>query len=110
MKTTLRLLTFAFSSSFLLSNWAAAAGDQVSAASAASPTLSRGEIKKVDPEQGKITIKHGPIENLDMPGMTMVFRMQLPAQIGTLTAGDLVLFRAEKASGGFVVTEVKKAE
>ena len=33
-----------------------------------------GEVRKVDKAAGKITVKHGPIANLDMPGMTMVLR------------------------------------
>ena len=36
-------------------------------------SMTDGEIRKVDKEAGKVTIKHGEIKNLDMPGMTMIF-------------------------------------
>ena len=48
------------------------------AASAAAAPTADGEVRKVDKEQGKVTLKHGPIANLDMPGMTMVFKVADP--------------------------------
>ena len=40
--------------------------------------LTDGVVKKVDKAQGKLTLKHGPLENLEMPGMTMVFAFRTP--------------------------------
>lgn len=46
----------------------------------------QGEVRKVDLENGKLTLRHGPIRNLDMPGMTMVFKMfDLPTRHLTLS-------------------------
>ena len=42
-------------------------------AQAAPPALADGEVRKIDKEQGKITLRHGEIKHLDMPPMTMVF-------------------------------------
>lgn len=65
------------------------------------------EVKKIDVEQGKVTLKHGRIENLDMPGMTMVFRLADAALVADLKVGDAVLFKADRVAGGFRVTELK---
>ena len=58
--------------------------------SAASDNLVDGEIRKVDTEAKKITIKHGEIKNLDMPGMTMVFQVKVPAMLDKVKVGDKV--------------------
>lgn len=75
-------------------------------ASATLPT-SEGEVRKVDKEQGKLTLKHGPIANLAMPGMTMVFKVADPKALGTLKAGDKVRFLAEKVNGALTVTAIE---
>lgn len=66
-----------------------------------------GEVRKIDREQNKITLKHGPIANLDMPGMTMVFRVSDPTMLGTLKEGDKVKFAAEKINGAYTVTALE---
>nr|WP_307688427.1 copper-binding protein [Variovorax ginsengisoli] len=71
--------------------------------------LSEGEIRKVDKENRKLTIKHGPLKNLDMPGMTMIFTVQDEAVLDTLQPGDRVRFQAEKADGKFTVTRIEAA-
>jgi Cu(I)/Ag(I) efflux system protein CusF len=79
-------------------------------APAAAP-LTAGEVMKVDREAGKVTIKHGPIENLKMPPMTMVFRVKEAAMLNGLEAGTKVRFRAEEAAGGYlVVTRMQAAK
>ena len=84
-------------------------------ASAAATTKSAlpmtdGEIRKVDMESKKITIKHGEIKNLDMPGMTMVFQVKDPALLDKIKAGDKVKFSAEKSGGAIVVTDIQLAK
>ena len=58
----------------------------------------------------KITIKHGEIKNLDMPGMTMVFQVKDPALLEAVKAGDKVRFKAEKSGGAIVVTDIQPAK
>ena len=65
--------------------------------------LSDGEIRKVDKSAKKITIKHGPLQNLDMPAMTMVFQVQDPKMLEQVKAGDKVKFQAEMLPGGKTV-------
>jgi Cu(I)/Ag(I) efflux system protein CusF len=71
------------------------------------PTVS-GTVEKVDTTQGKITIDHGPIKNLDMEAMTMVFRAQDPALLKGVKAGDKVQFTADRLNGQISVTSIKK--
>ena len=66
-----------------------------------------GVVRKIDPDNRKITIKHGEIKNLEMPGMTMVFRLQEGIGLEKLLAGDKVLFHVEKINGAFVITELQ---
>lgn len=72
--------------------------------------MTEGEIKKVDKDAGKITIKHGPIENLGMPNMTMVFRAKDPAMLDQVKAGDKVRFTADKVNGALTVTKLEAAK
>lgn len=72
--------------------------------------MTDGEIKKVDKEGGKITIKHGEIKNLDMPGMTMVFRVKEPAMLDQVKAGDKVNFSADKINGNITVTKIEASK
>lgn len=71
--------------------------------------FAEGEVRKVDKEAGKITLRHGPIASLDMPAMSMVFRAKEPAMLDQLKAGDKIRFRAEKIQGAYTVTEIKPA-
>lgn len=68
--------------------------------------LSEGTVRKVDKENGKLTIKHGPLENLGMPGMTMVFRVKDPAMLDEVKTGDAIRFRAEQVDGYLTVTQL----
>jgi Cu(I)/Ag(I) efflux system protein CusF len=82
----------------------------VAAASApASQTASEGEVRRVDKALGKVTLRHGRIENLDMPPMTMVFTALDPSLLEKLKPGDKVRFSAEKRNGVFTVTGIELA-
>lgn len=74
---------------------------------AAAGTLAEGEVRKVDKDAKKITIKHGPIPNLDMPAMTMVFQVKDPAMLDQVKAGDKVRFVADKVGGAYTVTRIE---
>ena len=72
--------------------------------------LTDGEVRKVDSDNQKITLKHGEIKNLDMPGMTMVFQVKDPALLNKVKAGDKIRFRAERSNGAIVVTVIETAK
>ena len=78
-------------------------------AQAAMTDATEGEVRKIDKEAKKITLKHGPIKNLDMPGMTMVFQVKNAALLDKFVAGDKILFTVEQQQGAFVVTGAEKA-
>lgn len=69
-----------------------------------------GEVRKVDIAQGKLTLRHGPLANLDMPAMTMVFTVSSPKLLDGLKQGDKVRFTADKKDGIYVVTAIEVAK
>ena len=69
--------------------------------------MSDGEVRKIDKETKKITLKHGVIKSLDMPALTMVFGVKDAAMLDNLKAGDKVKFKAEQAGSAFTVTEIQ---
>jgi Cu/Ag efflux protein CusF len=74
---------------------------------AASKPQSEGEVRKVDPTQGKVTLRHGPLVNLDMPAMTMVFTVVDKKLLDGLKEGDKVKFTADKKDGTYTVTAIE---
>ena len=76
---------------------------------AQSAAMSEGEVRKVDKGARKITIKHGPLTNLDMPAMTMVFQVKDPKMLEQVKAGDKVKFEAQILGGALTVTRIEAA-
>ena len=75
--------------------------------SAGEIATTEGEVRKVDEQQGKVTLKHGRIENLDMPAMTMVFKVADPKMLGGLKPRDKVRFAATNVNGALTVTAIE---
>lgn len=75
----------------------------------ATADLTEGELRRVDKEQKKVTIKHGEIKNLDMPPMTMVFAVADPALLDVAKPGDKVRFKAVQRDGKLTITELQLA-
>jgi Cu(I)/Ag(I) efflux system periplasmic protein CusF len=114
MKTIIAALSatllLSASNTALAATPAASADKPVATSSVEKKPMAEGEIKKVDKESGKVTIKHGEIKNLDMPPMTMVFRVKDAAMLDKVKAGDKINFSAEKLNGNYTVTEVEAAK
>jgi Cu/Ag efflux protein CusF len=72
--------------------------------------MADGEVRRIERDAGKITLRHGEIKSLDMPGMTMVFMVKDAALLGAVKVGDKVKFRAEKSGGGYMVTAMEAAK
>lgn len=83
---------------------AGAAGQPAAAQSA---VMSDGVVRKIDAATGRITLRHGPLVNLDMPAMTMVFRVRPPALLDAVKVGDTVKFHAEDIDGVLTVTAIQ---
>ncbi len=77
-------------------------------ATVSTPEMAEAEVRKVDKEAKKVTLKHGPIKSLDMPSMTMVFQVKDPALLDKLVAGDKVKISAEQQQGAYVLTGIEK--
>lgn len=77
------------------------------AASGMAGTFTKGIVKKVDPKSGKVTIIHEELVDLDMPAMTMVFRLADDGMLEQLEAGQDIEFVAERIKGKLTVTELR---
>lgn len=112
MKPLLFFATLVCAASTAVHGQTPAAGALPKAATSAplSLPLTEGEVRKVDREAAKLTLRHGPITNLDMPAMTMVFRVSDPALLDAVKPGDKVLFTVEKVGGQLTVTRIEAAK
>lgn len=109
IKQMLAISALALGVALPLTSHAQATAGQAQAAAASSASLTDGEIKRIDADNGKVTIKHGEIKNLDMPGMTMVFTAKDKSMLANLKPGDKVKFVAANEGGKLLVTEIKVA-
>ena len=110
-KITLAMLVAASAAGFATNAAAQMAGmAPMSPASAGQSSMSEGEIKNVDKDAGKLTIKHGELKNLGMPGMTMVFRVKDPTMLAQVKVGDKIHFVANKVGGALTVTSLEVAK
>jgi len=80
------------------------------AALAADVAPTDGEVRKIDKDNGRITLKHGELKNLGMPSMTMVFRVKDPAVLDKLQVGDKVRFTAERTESAFFISTIEPAK
>ena len=69
-----------------------------------------GIVKKVDKAGGKVTISHGPLTNLNMPAMTMVFRVKDAAWLDQMTTGEKIRFAADNPGGVMTVVKFEPAK
>ena len=110
MKTIQRLLTIsalAMGVALPMAGHAQVSPSTGQVAAPASDSMTDGEVKKVDLDNSKITLKHGDIKNLDMPGMTMVFTVRDKGQLTNLKPGDKVQFMVVQEGGKMIVTDIQ---
>jgi len=112
----LRLLALTSIACLLFAPGSYAAGDSPADNAAGTTSTESGQamtsgvVKKVDKDTGKVTIRHGPIENLGMPQMTMIFRVKDPAMLDRLKEGDEIHFIAEKVDGALTVMQFEQVK
>ena len=84
----------------------------ISGAALAQATTGKGEgeVRRVDAAAGKVTLRHGPLEGLDMPAMTMVFRVEDPSMLARLKEGDRIRFVTAREGGAFALKSFEKME
>lgn len=76
---------------------------------APSSPMTEGEVRKVNQVDATMTLRHGPLENLGMPAMTMTFRVKDPAMLGQVKEGDKVRFVADNVGGKLTVVQLEAA-
>ncbi|MBB4067267.1 copper-binding protein [Gellertiella hungarica] len=69
--------------------------------------FTKGTVKKIDTKAKKVTLIHEELKNLDMPAMTMVFKVEDDELFGKLKVGQKIEFVADRVNGQLLVTEVK---
>ena len=77
---------------------------------AQAPSMVSGTVTKIDEADQKITLDHGAVKNLDMDAMEMAWRVQDPAMLKGLKAGDKVQFTAERVNGALTITKMQKGQ
>lgn len=107
MKHVLAAIALSAIAGFSLAGPAHATSHAARAAAGSAAVLADGEVRKVDREAKKLTIRHGPLENLDMPPMTMVFQVKDASMLDAVKAGDKVKFSADKIGGAYTVMHLE---
>ncbi len=112
MKRTISIATVAsfaalFASAFAQNHDHAKAAATPSATTTPAAPMADGEVRRVDKDGGKITLKHGEIKSLDMPAMTMVFNVKEKSMLEKIQVGDKVKFAAISEAGKYVVTDLQ---
>lgn len=110
--TRIRLIQASLLAACLLSPAARASDDHAAhhakpAASAPAGEMTDGEVRKIDLEAGKLTLRHAEIKSLDMPPMTMVFQVRDKSLLAPLKLGSRVQFQVVHEGGKFVITALK---
>lgn len=77
------------------------------AGGATASAMTEAEVRKVDKDAAKITLRHAEIKNLEMPAMTMVFQVKDKGMLDQVKEGDKVRFVADKAGGAFIITQIE---
>ena len=72
-------------------------------------TWTDGEVRKIEKDAGKLTLRHGEVKNLKMAAMTMGWKVKDTAMLDGLSIGDKLRFTAEKIDGQFTITAIEKA-
>jgi len=110
MKSVLRALAFAsllFSLPVLSADKSADKSADQSADQSAD--LAEGTVKKIDVAGQRVMLAHGPIANLGMPPMTMMFKLKDAAMLKKLKDGDKVRFRVEDVGGEYTIVRIDPA-
>jgi len=107
---TLAAVAVALSSWTVMPAFAQMPMDHSKMGMAGMPAMTDGEVKKIDKDAGKITIKHGEIKHMDMPGMTMVFVVKDKALLEAVPVGAKIQFMATNENGQMTVTDIQPAK
>lgn len=103
------LISFVLSLAWPVLGSSQSAPEQSDLSAATFKPLTTGEVKRLDVDAGKVTIKHGEIKNLEMPPMTMVFVAKDRSQLANLKVGDKVNFVVLNEAGKLIASDIQAA-
>lgn len=106
--TSLILMILCAFSFFMPVNSASSQVQDQAAPVVAPSDMTQGEVRRIDKENKKITIRHNEIKNLNMPPMSMVFQVRDTALLDKVLIGDKVRFRAVEEGGTLIITDMEK--
>jgi len=107
IKKTLAISAVTLAAAMSMPSFAQSMMDHSKMGMVQTPTMTDGEVRKVDLEAGKITIKHADIKHMDMPGMTMVFSVKDKSLLTNLKPGDKIRFMVVADGGKMVITDIQ---
>lgn len=67
------------------------------------------EVRRIDRDGNRLTLRHGEIKALDMPPMTMVFRVKDPALLDKVKVGEKIRAQIEKSGNQYYLIGVEPA-
>lgn len=67
------------------------------------------EVRKIDLETARVTLRHEEIKSINMSAMTMPFYVRDPSMLQAIKVGDAVLFSVVREQGRLVITHLKPA-
>lgn len=76
-------------------------------AMASAESFTKGTVKEVDQEAGKVTIIHEELVDLGMPAMTMVFSVADESMLNELSEGADIEFVADRVEGKLTVVDLR---
>jgi Cu/Ag efflux protein CusF len=86
----------------------AASASKKGAGDAAAKSDTRARVEQINRSEGKVKLKHGAIPRLDMPAMTMVFKVQDPKLLDQVKEGEEVGVTFAKSGSSLVVSGFQK--
>ncbi len=96
------------SAKWLARGAAVVAATLAGAALAAPSQPVQGEVRRIDAPASKITLKHGPIPELELPAMTLVYLVSDTTMITDLKPGDTIRFSADRVNGEYTVVRITR--
>ena len=78
--------------------------------SAPDTKVTDAEVKHIDAARRLVTLKHGALDNLGMPPMTMAFKAGDAAMIPPLHVGDKVRVRVENVDGTLTIVKLARRQ
>ncbi len=81
----------------------------LSGAALAQSASADGVVRKIDANSGRVIIKHGDWQGMNMSAMTMAFNVSDKALLEGIKVDDIVRFSIRKEGRDYVITDMKRS-